>query len=154
RLVLIQPLADRDRPTTRLGSIVVEQALTEEEGSVARGDAFVLSDLIVRASIRPAVQFRIDTSSLYAFAIPSPGVQLLVTGQVAPSDIEAARRTWRERTYAASLTVVAVTLLLCCAALLEYRRRASRRSRFLALTAAIITLLISARVILRVAVAP
>src|SRR6185436_10664157 len=73
---------------------------------------------------------------------------------VSPADLAAARARWRHVTEAAALVVVALTLLFCAGPIIDLRRQVRDMSRFVALTALLIVLVVVVRGILYLALVP
>src|SRR5262245_1280228 len=150
RLVRIQPVGDRSRPTQpRLATVVAEQQLSPVRGAPGLADTFVISTAIVPVSLHVRVG---DVSpppsrNAYTFVIPSPAGGPLVDVEVSPADLAGARARWQGGTWAAVLSVLGLTLLFCAGALLELRHHARATGRFVAATLALVGAVVAARVL-------
>ena len=156
RLVHVEPVVvsvERQR-NVRLGTVVVEQLLGPPPSTPVPGpDQVVVPTSVAPVSLRsrgaPA------PADPYTFLIPSPrGGEALIEAQVAPGDLADARARWRNGTWAAVWSLVAVTLLLCTGPLLELRRHSRDLRRFGVITATIVLALIAARLMLWFGAAP
>src|SRR5262245_28256228 len=150
RLVRIQPVTDRNRPTMpRLATVVAEQQLSPVRGVPGLADTFVIPTAIVPVSLHVRVG---DVSpppsrNAYTFVIPSPAGGPLVDVDVSPADLAKARGRWQGGTWAAILSVLGLTLLFSAAALLELRRNARNTWRFVVTTLSLVGALIAARLV-------
>jgi signal transduction histidine kinase len=150
RLVRVQPIVDRSRPTQpRLATVVAEQQLSPVRGAPGLADTFVISTAIVPVSLHVRVG---DVSpppsrNAYTFVIPSPAGGPLVDVEVSPADLAGARARWQGGTWAAVLSVLGLTLLFCAGASLELRRHARATGRFVAATLALVGAVVAARVL-------
>ncbi len=123
RLIWLEPVADNTRPGSgRLGTIVVEQWLSEDYATTRRGDTIVLSTDIAPVTLRPSVGTA-TTESRYAFLIPSSAGQVLMEATVDPADLAVARARWRQGVRSVVWSVTGVTLLLLGGAVFGVRRR-------------------------------
>jgi signal transduction histidine kinase len=150
RLVRVQPIVDRSRPTQpRLATVVAEQQLSPVRGAPGLADTFVISTAIVPVSLHVRVGDVSPPPSLnaYTFVIPSPAGGPLVDVEVSPADLAGARARWLGGTWAAVLSVLGLTLLSCAGALLELRRDARSTRRFVAATLALVGAVVAARVL-------
>jgi signal transduction histidine kinase len=160
RLIRIEPVTDGgDRSTAvRLATIVVEQTLGTATGAPGVADTFVLSTSVapvtVRAPLVAGRQTSAENPTTHAFVIPSKDGGVLVEAEVTPQDLELARRRWQNRVRAAAVSVAGLTLLLCAWPALELRRRARDARTFLIATAAVVGLVLAARVVFWIAAAP
>jgi len=148
RLVRVQPIADRDRPTRqRLGTIVAEQLLGEASETPSTGDAFVLPGAIAPVSLRPRGKGgrELPTNS---FVIPSPEGQALADAWISPGDLAAARERARRLVLASLLAALGLTLAAAVVPLLELRRRARASVPFAAATAGVALLVVGFRIVL------
>ncbi len=89
-----------------------------------------------------------------SFVIRAPDGGFVLEAWVAPADLAATRAQWRAVTRAVVLGVVALTLLLCAGPIIDLRRQMRDMSRFVALTAVLIVLLVVVRGVLYVALLP
>jgi signal transduction histidine kinase len=154
RLLRIEPIVDTARPSTpRLATIVVEQLLGGG-GSVPLADTFTLTTAIAPVRLRVRYGDLPAPAGPYQFIIPSRGGGALVEAEVAPSALNAARAAWRRATWAAVLSVLAVTLLLCAGPLVALRLGTRDRQVFVAATIALTLTLVAAWGLLRAATAP
>ena len=155
RLVRVEPVFDRTRPSApRLGTIVAEQLVVERADMAASiVDSFKLPTSVVDVSIR-ATPGAVPVVGPYAFAIRATDGRLLAEADVAPSDLRDARQTWQHRTRAMVLGVLAVALLLYAGPLLEWRRHAGGTRPFAVATASLVLVLSGGRTLLRLAAVP
>ena len=157
QLIRVEPLSDGDRPgTARAATIVVEQSLGRLEGAPGLAGTFAMSTSLVPVSLRVRVpggrQSQAEgrpgpEDSQYTLKIPSRGGGLLVEADVAPGDLAAARERWRGGTWAAVVSVLAITLLLCAAPLIELRQRTRDARTFLIATSVLALTFVVARAV-------
>ena len=160
RLVRIEPVSLNQRPAsvlTRDATIVVEQSLADPQQTPGPADTAIVPTSIVPVTVRtpfaardggqPSPSTGYDTFPVIA---RSSGA-LLVDAEVARQDVAAARNALRNRVWAVSLSLFAVTLLMAIGPLLDARRRAETRRQYLALTAGIAVTLLATRTIVLVA---
>ena len=152
RLVRVQPVLEPGRPGVRLATIVVEQSLGRVEASPSLADTFTVATSIAPVSLRTGAAPS-EPRSPFSFAISSRNGGVLVGADVSRVDLADARAAWRRGVRAAVESVLAVTLLLCAVPLLE-RRRGRRTRSFLSATAGIAGIVVGARVIMWLALAP
>jgi signal transduction histidine kinase len=153
RLVRVEPIADRDRPASRLATVVVEQSLGRVEASPGLEDTFTIATALAPVSLRVIVDGAPVAPRPFTFVIPAEGGGLLVEAEVSPDDLAAARARWRGGIVAAVSSVFALTLLLCAAPVTEWRRRAMTPARCLAAALALAGIIVAARTILWFALA-
>ena len=163
RLIRVQPVMSGDRsPALRLATVVVEQTLGTATDTPARADTFSLATSIAPAVVRTPLAIanqravrdpQSSTPNGNSFVIPSPDGSVLVEAEVSPQDLASARERWRHGVQAAVIAVLGATLLLCVWPAVELRRRAPNAPRFLLATAAIVVMLLAARVTFWVATA-
>jgi signal transduction histidine kinase len=146
RLVRIEPVVDADRtPPVRLATIVVEQLLGPPRGTpTAVSDSVVVPTSIAPVSLR-ASSGEPSAPGSYTFPIPSPGGGVLIEAHVVPAELADAHARWRNGTWAAVWSVLAMTLLLCTGPLLEMRRQTRDSRAFGAITGGIVLALLAAR---------
>lgn len=149
RLTRIEPIADADRPATRLATIVAEQILEPIDRSPAPGDRFALSTSLVPVTLR--VGAATPTPSPTVFPITSRAGGTLIEAEVVPGDLVEARRRWRRGSVAAVLSVLALTLLSCAGLLVERRRRTHALRAHLVASAGIVASLVLSRTLFRFA---
>jgi signal transduction histidine kinase len=152
RLIRIAPVV---RDSARAATVVAEQSLgTVQPPGVA--EAFVLPTSLVPVTmrVRPQAGAGAGSTRPYTFVLPASDAGFALEAEVAPADLANARARWRFVTRAAVLGVTALTLLLCAGPLLDLRQQARDVSRFVALTALLIMLVVVARAILYVALTP
>ena len=152
RLVRIEPVS---RSGARAATVVVEQALGTLQGAPGLSDTFVLPTSLVRVTLRTRAAGAPDAPPRpFTFVVRAPDGGFVLEASVAPADLAAARADWRHMTQAAALVVVALTLLFCAGPIIDLRRHARDMSRFVALTALLIVLVVVVRGILYVALVP
>jgi signal transduction histidine kinase len=153
RLIRIEPVVDRSRPTpTGLGTVVVERQLGPVRGTRV-ADTFTMLDTLVPVSLRVRVG-DVPPAVAYSFVIPSPSGGPLVDAEVSPDDLAAARTRWADRTRAGMLSIAGITLLLCAGPLLERRRRSRDTRGFVAATVGVVGAILIARVVFWFAASP
>jgi signal transduction histidine kinase len=151
RLVRIEPVS---RSGARAATVVVEQALGTLQGAPGLSDTFVLPTSLVRVTLRARAGAADAPRRPFTFVVRAPDGGFVLEASVAPADLAAARADWRHMTQAAVLVVVALTLLFCAGPIIDLRRQARDMSRFVALTALLIVLVVVVRGILYVALVP
>ena len=154
RLIRIEPVVDRSRPTGgRLGTVVVERQLGPVRGTPRVTDTFIMSDTLVPVSLRVRVG-DVAPAVPYTFVIPSPSGGPLVDAEVSPADLAAARARWADRTWAGMLSIAGITLLLCAGPLLERRRHTRDTRVFVLATVGVVAAILIARVVFWFAASP
>ncbi len=147
RLIRIEPVVDRSRPTGgRLATVVVERQLGAVRGTPGVADTFIISDALVPVSLRLRVG-DVAPAVPYTFVIPSPSGGGLVDAEVSPADLAAARARWADRTWAGVLSIAGITLLLCAGPLLERRRHTRDTRVFVVATVGVVAAILIARVV-------
>ena len=119
RLVYVQSVTIP--PSSRVGTIVVEQVLEPVRRSPSLSDRFVLSTSIAPVTLR--VGAVTPTSASSVFHIVSRAGATLVDAEVSPRDIAEARLRWRRGTVAGALAILGTTLLGCAGWLVHLRRQ-------------------------------
>ena len=150
-LIRIEPVA---RGGIRVATVVVEQALGTARGAPGLTETFTMPTSIAPVTLRVSAGGAASPSQPFRFTLPGRDGGFMLEADVSPGELAAARARWRAMTRAAALSVLAVTLLLCTGPLLDLRRQARALSRFLGMTALLITLVVVARAVLFVAFAP
>jgi signal transduction histidine kinase len=148
RLVHVEPVVtstERQR-NLRTGTIVVEQLLGLMPSTSAPGrDQAAIATSIAPVSVRARTDAT-PGADPYTFLIaPARGGGALVEARVAPNDLAEAHARWRNGTWAAVWSVLALGLLLCTGPLLELRRKSRDMRGFGVITATIVLALIAAR---------
>ncbi len=161
RLVRVEPVGMTARPaaaSARDATVVVEQSLADPQPTPQPADTAIVPTSIVPVSVRTPFAPRETTPEppvgSFTFNILAPSGAVLVDAEVARQDIASARAAFRSRVSAAALGVMTVTMLLALGPLLDQRRRSSTRGRYLAMTAAMIVILVAARTLALAAIAP
>ena len=149
-LIRVEPVA---RGGLRVATVVVEQALGTARGAPGLTETFTMPTSIAPVTLRVSAGGA-SSPQPFGFTLPGRDGGFVLEADVSPGELAAARARWRAMTRAAALSVLAVTLLLCTGPLLDLRRQALDLSRFLGMTALLITLAVSARAVLFVALAP
>jgi signal transduction histidine kinase len=119
RLVYVEPVTIP--PSSRVGTLVVEQVLEPVRPSPSLSDRFVLSTSIAPVTLR--VGALTPTSASSVFHVVSRAGGTLVDAEVSPRDIAEARLRWRRGTAAGVLAILGMTLLGCAGWLVHLRRR-------------------------------
>ncbi len=150
RLIRVQPVAKNGlRPAT----VVAEQSLGLTEQAPGPVDTFLMQTSVAPVTLRIAAGAA-AADSAYRWVVSAPDSTFLVEAEVSPGDLSAARARWRAVVRAVLLGIAAATLLLCTGPVFDMRRGAADTSRFLALTSAVVVMVVIVRVILYVALAP
>ena len=150
-LIRIEPVV---RGGIRAATVVVEQALGTARSAPGLTETFTMPTAIAPVTLRVSAGGAASPSQPFRFTLPGRDGGFVLEADVSPDELAAARARWRAMTRAAALSVLAVTLLLCTGPLLDLRRQARDLSRFLGMTALLITLVVVARAVLFVALAP
>ena len=153
RLVRVEPVSFTQRnatPATRDATIVVEQSLADPQQTPGPADTAILPTSIVVVTVRTPFSARAAAPGApaggnYAFTVEAPSGGVLLDAEVARQDLDAARAGLRNRVWAISLAIFAVTLLMAIGPLIDRRRRSRSRGEYLTLTAAVATALLAAR---------
>jgi len=143
------------RDGVRAATVVAEQSLGTLEGAPRlTEEAFVLPTTLVPVTVRARAAGATSPGRAFTFVIAASDGGFVLEAEVSPDDLAAARAYWRFMTWAAVLCVVAVTLLLLAGPLIDLRRQTRDTSRFLGITALLITLIVVVRGVLYVALVP
>ena len=128
RLLRVEPLLDRARPADprpARWTIVVEESIGSEQQTPGLPDTFAVSTSIVPVRLRASIGGSPPPANplgSFAFVIPAPDGSPLVDAEVSAADLTAARARWQRNSWAAVVSVLAITLLLCAAPIVERRR--------------------------------
>jgi signal transduction histidine kinase len=139
---------------SRTASVVVEQALGATRGGPGLAETFAMPTSIVPVTIRVRAGGAAARPQPFSFIVPGGDRGFVLEADVSAADLAAARTRWRAVTRAAVLGVLTITLLLCTGPLIDLRRRIRSLSRFLGATALLIVLVVTARAVMFVALAP
>src|SRR6185503_3192177 len=139
RLVRIEPIV---RSGVATATAIVEQALGTLQGAPGLSDTFVLPTSLVPVTLRARADAADAPPQPFTFVVRAPDGGFVLEAAVAPADLAAARARWRNVTRAAALVVVALTLLFSAGSIIDLRRQVRDTSRFLALTALLIVLVV------------
>jgi signal transduction histidine kinase len=151
-LVRIEPVA---RDGVRSATVVAEQSLGTLEGAPRlTEEAFVLPTALVPVTVRTRPAGATAPGGPFTFVIAASDGGFVLEAEVSPDALAAARASWQHMTRAAVLCVIAITLLLLTGPLIDLRRQTRVMSRFLSLTALLILLVVVARGVLYIALAP
>jgi HAMP domain-containing protein len=126
----VEPLIDRARPgdpRPARWTIVVEESIGSNQ-TPGLPDTFAVSTSIVPVRLRASIGGSpppANTQGSFAFVIPAPDGSPLVEAEVSAADLAAARARWQRNSWAAVVSVLAITLLLCAAPIVERRRHVS-----------------------------
>jgi signal transduction histidine kinase len=149
RLTRIEPIADPDRPASRLATIVAEQTLEPIDRSPSLSDRFVVSTSLAPVTLSVGAVRPSPTPAVFSITSRTGGT--LIDAEVAPNDLAEARARWRRRSAAAVVSVFALTLLVCAGLLVEMRRRTSVPRTHLVASAGIVVSLVLSRALFRFA---
>jgi hypothetical protein len=123
-------------------------------GGPGLAETFAIPTSIVPVTIRVRAGGAAARPQPFSFIVPGGDRGFVLEADVSPADLAAARARWRAVTRAAVLGVLTITLLLCTGPLFDLRRRIRNLSRFLGATALLIVLVVTARAVMFVALAP
>ncbi|HEY1306369.1 MAG TPA: HAMP domain-containing sensor histidine kinase [Vicinamibacterales bacterium] len=155
RLFYIRPVVDRP---TRVGTIVVEQALPAAEESDGRrsrlqgadADSFRFSTPLAPVSVQLPVE-RIDRLSSRAFEVRAPSGAPLLTAMVSDDDLTATRERWGRATVSLALMVLGLTVMLLTGPLLDWRNRQRHAWPYALVVALIAVVIMTARLLFSIA---
>jgi signal transduction histidine kinase len=151
RLIRVQPVAgDGGRGST----VVAEQSLGMTEAAPGLVDTFVMQTSTVPVTLRLGTAAAPAPSSPYRFTVSARDGAFLLEAEVSPADVSTARARWRSIVRASVLGIIALTLLLSLGPVIDMRRRTSETSRFITLTAVLIVIVVTVRVIAYFALTP
>ena len=151
RLIRVNPLVDNG---VRVATTVAEQALGAAQGAPGVSDTFTLATSLVPVTLRARAGAPPASPDPYRFFVRAPDGGFVLEASVAPADLADARARWRATTRAVVLGVLALTLLLSAGPIIDWRRQMRDMSRFVALTAVLILLLVVVRAVLYIALTP
>ena len=151
RLIRVNPLVDNG---VRVATTVAEQALGAAQGAPGVSDTFTLATSLVPVTLRARAGAPPTSPDPYRFFVRAPDGGFVLEASVTPADLADARARWRATTRAVVLGVLALTLLLSAGPLIDWRRQMRDMSRFVALTAVLILLLVVVRAVLYIALTP
>ena len=138
----------------RVATVVVEQALGLARGTPGLTETFSMPTSIAPVTLRVRAGGVAAPAQPFRFTVPSRDGGFVLEADLSPADLAAARARWRAMARAAVLGVFAVTLLLCTGPLMDLRRTTRDMRRFVGLTALLVGLVVVARGVLYVALAP
>jgi signal transduction histidine kinase len=150
RLTRASPVVDPAQPHLRIGTIVAEAPLSRNTGTLGSAD-FVLDTTLIDVPL----QLTFETGSRLpgdAIVVRDPGGLPLARVDVPEPQVAAARQRWRSGVWAAVLIGVCAVLLLLTGPLLDWRRLTRTVAGHVALTLALLALLVSARAVAWLAV--
>ena len=150
-LIRIEPVL---RSGARVATVVVEQALGTARGAPGLSETFAMPTSIAPVTLRVRAGGATSPPQPFRFTVPGRDGGFVLEADVSPGELAAARARWRAMTRAGVLGAVAITLLLCTGPLMDLRRQGRDLSRFLGMTALLIALVVVARAVLFVALAP
>jgi signal transduction histidine kinase len=151
RLIRIEPVVGGG---LRVATVVAEQALGAVQGAPGVSDTFAVQTSLVAVTLRARAGASPVPQDPYNFVVRAAENGFALEASIAPGDLAAARESWRAATRAVVLGVIALTLLLCAGPIIDLRRQTGDTSRFVALTAVLIVLLVMVRGVLYVALLP
>jgi signal transduction histidine kinase len=144
RLTRIAPIADPAVPERRVATIAAEAPLPRSEELAHPGEGLIVDTSVVPVPLRAG--FVADSSS-EAIVMRGPTGEPLAAVDVPATEIEHAIARWRAGIIAVEGGVVCGVLLLLTGPLLDWRRLLRTIGGHLALTGAILALLVIARVV-------
>ena len=161
RLVHLEPVIDRSATVTssglprRLGSIAVERVLSPTLGvGDPPVDSFLLLTSIASVLLRAHDELATDTPRPFGFLLLAPSGEPILEAQVARSELEQTRSAWRRVVLRTTLGVLALTMLLMAGPFLDRRTRARAPRQYVEALAALVGLVVGARVLLWFALPP
>lgn len=144
RLIRVKPVFDPTAPERRVATIVAEASLPGGAGVQQPAEGFLLETAIVPVPLRTRFEGAPDARA-GALVVRGPSGDAIAVVDVPSSEIEAAHARWVTRTFAAEVVVVTAVLLLLSGPLLDWRRVLPRVGPHVALSAAILALMLAAR---------
>jgi signal transduction histidine kinase len=150
RLIRVRPVLDPANGDRRVATVVAEAVLPSRGAAPADMNEFLLDTAVVPVPLRTRFEGALDARD-DAIVVRSPDGESIAVVDVPAADVEAAHARWRARTAASEIVVVAGVLLLLAGPLLDWRRVVRRVSAHVALTLGILSLLLTARVLLWIA---
>jgi signal transduction histidine kinase len=151
RLIRVEPVA---ATAARSATVVVEQSLGLTEEAPGPVDTFVMQTTIAPVTLRVGAAGPTPAAGPFQFVVSSRDSAFALEAEVAPADLAAARARWRAAVWSVVLGVIALTMLLCTGPVIEMRRRTRETSQFLRLTAALVVIVVAARVVSYIALTP
>ncbi len=153
RLVFVSPVVDSGE--SRLATIVGERTLGEalRPDSPAEG-GFMLNTSLAPVSLRTRYEGAGEGALPGTFVVTSPTGETLLSAHVSSADLAQTRRTWLRATFGLALTILAVSLLLCSGPLVDLRTETRSPRQRLAVSAALIALVLGVRSLLWLATPP
>ncbi len=144
RLTRVSQVHDPNAPDRRLATIVAEAPMSRPTDTLSPED-FVLQTRLIPVPLRLTFESGANLPSDAIVVRDAAGVPLARV-DVSEQDVADARQRWRDGAFAIVMGVVCVMLLLLTGPLLDWRRLTRTVAAHLALTAALLTLLVLARV--------
>ncbi len=144
RLTRVARVNDPAGPDRRAVAVVAEAPLPRADKLGERSDGSVMPTSVVPVLLRPGFE---GAAAASAIVVQSPTGEPLAAVDVAASEIELARRSWRTGVLAVQGAVLCAVLLLLSGPLLDWRRLLRSVSGHVALTLLILALLITSRAV-------
>jgi signal transduction histidine kinase len=151
RLIRIEPVV---RNGARVATVIVEQSLGNARSAPGLAETFAMPTSIAPVTLRVLAGGSPSPPQPFRFIVPAREGGFVLEAVVSPEDLAGARARGRAMTRAAVLGVLAIALLLCTGPLMDLRRQTRDLGRFLGITALLITLVVVARAVLYVGLAP
>jgi signal transduction histidine kinase len=146
RLVYARPV---DAAGSRLGIVTAERPLGPRAGIGEDPAAFRIPTRFGDIAIDPATAGAAPGAS--AFVVAAPSGDPLLTARIGREDLENTRERWRRATWSFAMMALGVTLVLLIAPVLDWRNRARAPAAYAAAVIAAATLMVAARLVLRMA---
>ncbi len=153
RLVHLRPITEPGAQGRPLGSVAAEHLLTRDALPHAGAEAsFTFQTSLVPLSLRPRYEGAGESVPPYGFLIGVPGAPPLLEAEISPDTLHHLRASWHDDLLGLVLALVALTLLVVAVRLRELQEAARTTRAVLLLAAAILAILVVARVLLAWAV--
>ena len=149
RLVYVTPVVTGSGE--RIGTVAAERPLRLAAPPPADGDVFRYASRLAPVSLELRFESGRPTQTAYAFDVPAPSGNRLLTATLDPADLHRVRERWRRASQSLALATFALSLVLLCGPLLDWRNRLSRPRSYASAIAAIAAVVILVRLLLRVA---
>ncbi len=145
RLTRVVPVTDPVNPERRVATIVAEASLPRAEGVAHPSQDLIVDTSVVPVPLRAGFEGAADAAADVIVVGGAAGGEPLAAIEIPVVELAAARVAWRRAMLAAEGGVVCAVLLLLSGPLLDWRRLLRTIGGHLALTVAILGVLLAAR---------
>jgi signal transduction histidine kinase len=153
RMVYLRPIAEEGSQGRRLGSVAAEHLLTRDTLQRTGGPpAFTLQTSLAPVSLRPRFEGAGESIPPNGFLLGLPGSAPLLEAEVSPDTLRHLRSAWHSDLEGVVLALLALTLLVVAACLRECQEFSRDNSRIVGISAAIVGVLVLARLLVSLAV--